>query len=412
MKFPADKMSSALCYSMRSTPVCGRLLRPLPSLILLLVIGATAHATDSFYQFLGYPNVWMDDAQAACTSYANYCLDPPTDQNFCPLANTDLYQINFTTGALFSIDNGAPYPHNLWCAITSNATYTFADGHKSTQDYGPTRHGMYSRQNPAGGVSVRVPAPLPAQCGPTCSSVGHPINPASGAVYDTIVDVPSPSGSPDFKRFYNSTDSSGADLSGGWRHSFSRSITPKYAGMQSMTYVASADTSSLYADEGTACTSGFREIQSRVSTWQSATASYANGVCTLSVGGTSIGTLDLIYNLPSTLTPGMTLIGFDATRDDGQLISFILQGGSIVAPPGIGLKLQQTSSGYTLTDESDNVEAYDTNGRLLSVTTRAGVVHTMGYDTSNRLSTVTNSFGHSVSLTYDSQNRLSSVTRQ
>jgi len=155
---------------------------------------------------------------------------------------------------------------------------------------------------------------------PLAAEDPHGLPDAFFAVYDTIVDVPSTPGSPAFRRFYNSTDSGGADLSGGWRHAFSRTITPKYAGMQSMTYVSSADTSSLYGDEATACTSGFREIKSQVSTWQNATASYANGVCTLKVAGTSIGTLDLIYSLPSTLTPGMTLIGFDATRDDGQLI--------------------------------------------------------------------------------------------
>jgi YD repeat-containing protein len=411
LKYPMHETLRSNRPLIKGASVCRTRLRPLMSLILMLVVGAAAHATDPFYQFLGYPNVWMDDAQAACTSYANYCLNPPTDQNFCPLANTDLYHINSTTGALFSID-GIPYPHNVWCAVTSNATYTFADGTTSTQNYGPTRGAVSSRQNPAGGVFVRVQAPVRAQCGPTCNRAADPINPASGAVYDTILDSPSPSGSPAFKRFYNSTDSGGTDLSGGWRHTFSRTITPKYATIKSLTYVASADASSLYGDEGTACTSGFREIKSRVSTWQTATASYANGVCTLMAGGTSIGTLDLIYSLPSTLTPGMPLIGFDATRDDGQLISFTLQGASIVAPPTIGLKLQQTSNGYTLTDENDNVEAYDANGRLLSITSRAGVVETMNYDTSNRLSTVADSFGHSLSLTYDSQNRLSSVTRQ
>jgi len=98
------------------------------------------------------------------------------------------------------------------------------------------------------------------------------------------------------------------------------------------------------------------------------------------------------------------------TRDDGQLISFTLQGGSIVAPPSIGLKLQQTSSGYTLTDQNDNAETYDANGKLLSLTNRAGVVQTMNYDGSGRLGTVTDSFGHRLSLSYDSQGRVSSVT--
>jgi YD repeat-containing protein len=105
-------------------------------------------------------------------------------------------------------------------------------------------------------------------------------------------------------------------------------------------------------------------------------------------------------------------VGFDALRDDGQLVSFNLQNGALAAPPGITLQMQQTSSGFTLTDPSDTVEAYDSTGKLLTVTSRAGVVQTMNYDTSARLSTVTDNFGHKLTLSYDPQGRLSSVMRQ
>ena len=45
--------------------------------------------------------------------------------------------------------------------------------------------------NPVGcKVYVSAPPPPLAQCGSTCNGVGHPINPISGAVCDTIVDVP------------------------------------------------------------------------------------------------------------------------------------------------------------------------------------------------------------------------------
>jgi YD repeat-containing protein len=307
--------------------------------------------------------------------------------------------------------HASPYPNNLWCSLTTNATYHFVGGGTSTQDY-VTTGSISFHVNSGCGVFVLAPLSPRAQCGPTCNGVAEPINPATGAVYDTIADVPALPGSPAFKHFYNSADSGSTDLSGGWRHSFSRAVAPRYSSLHYMPYVPGPDTSSLYSDEQTACTSGFLQIKSRVSTWQNATASYANGVCTLTVAGTTIGTLDLIYSLPSTEVPGMPLIGFDATRDDGQLVSFVLNGSAIAAPPGINLRLQQTSGGYTLTDANDNVESYDTNGRLLSVTSRAGVVQTMAYDSSGHLSGVTDSFGHSLSLSYDSSDRLSSVTRQ
>jgi YD repeat-containing protein len=73
-------------------------------------------------------------------------------------------------------------------------------------------------------------------------------------------------------------------------------------------------------------------------------------------------------------------------------------------------RLQQTGSGYTLTDANDTAEAYDANGRLVTVTSRAGVVQTLTYNGSDSLANVTDSFGHSITIGYDSLGRLSSVT--
>ena len=61
---------------------------------------------------------------------------------------------------------------------------------------------------------------------------------------------------------------------------------------------------------------------------------------------------------------------------------------------------------------ADNVETYDTTGKLLSITSRAGVVQTMSYDGSGRLSSVTDNFGHQLIFSYDASGKLSSVTRQ
>jgi YD repeat-containing protein len=273
--------------------------------------------------------------------------------------------------------------------------------------------GLHSRLAPSCQVFVTRKTPPQPQCGPTPNCVKDPINPASGAVYDTIVDLPSPANSLSFKRYYNSSDVSPTYLNPGWRHSFSRSIQPRYASLDYLPYTPNADNSSLYTDEATACTSGFAEIKAGVSTWANASASYANGVCALSVGSTQIGTLTIHYTIwPSPNPSALILVGFDALRDDGQLVSFNLQNSALVAPPGIPLQMQQTASGYTLTDPSDTVETYDSTGKLMSVTSRTGVVQTMNYDTSARLSTVTDNFGHQLTLSYDRQGRLSSVTRQ
>jgi YD repeat-containing protein len=124
-----------------------------------------------------------------------------------------------------------------------------------------------------------------------------------------------------------------------------------------------------------------------------------------------VGTVP-VYSSGGTVAPAVTPVAYDLVRDDGQLIRFTVLNGVITAPPTISLTLQQSSSGYTLADTNDGVETYDTTGKLLSITSRPGVVQTMSYDASGRLSTVTDSFGHQLILSYDSNNRLSTVTRQ
>jgi len=251
---------------------------------------------------------------------------------------------------------------------------------------------------------------LLAQCG---SCVSDPINPASGAVLSSEIDLTEQAGSDlGFKRYYTSLGASSADFGTGWRHSFSRSVQPKYSIVPFKPYVPiDSSNSSQYADPATACTSGFAQLKSygHISTWASASASYANGLCTLTVNGIVVGTLRVYSTMPVPISYPI-LVGIDATRDNGQLVSFTVNGGTTTAPPSINWKLQQTGSGFTLTDDVDTIEAYDSNGQLLSVTTRAGVVQTMNYESSGRLGTVTDSFGHRFSLSYDSQGRVSSVT--
>ncbi|HEV7606569.1 MAG TPA: RHS repeat-associated core domain-containing protein [Steroidobacteraceae bacterium] len=256
------------------------------------------------------------------------------------------------------------------------------------------------------GVYVRAPPPPAAQCGGDCNSVGDPINPASGAVYATESDV---GGLIPFQRFFNSVGDASAHLGPGWTHSFSRSITRQQSNSNYRPYAVGAGNSSLYATEETACVSGFAQIKAQVSTWTNATASYSNGKCGLAVAGAPIGTLKLYYSTAP--YPGVTTtISLDAIRDDGRVVSFTVDGSTITAPQGIAMRLQDAGNGFTLTDEKDNVETYDSNGKLITIVSRAGLTKSVAYDVSGRLSGVSDSFGHSIALGYDTQDRLVSVT--
>jgi YD repeat-containing protein len=385
-----------------------------------------AYATSQCYQWraraMNQDGEWQSSPQAAFDALAATCMASSAAKQGCESSGHCYYlskipsecdDISFSaiatippTGAFPAYVAIASSLQNVWKAVDSFGvwyTYTY-----------PWNAGVTYRTNPAGcQVYVSALFSPPAQCGPTCNGVSDPINPTSGTVYSTEPDTKDSNSAFAFKRFYNSTDVGNADLSSGWRHSFSRTITPVYSSSTYKPYETRVENSSLYNDEAAACTSGFAEIKSRVSTWANATATYSNGMCVISVGTTVIARLPILYTSPPTPAPNTTtLIAYDATRDDGQSISFAVNSGSIAAPPSVGLTLQQINNGYTLTDANDTVETYDTTGKLLTVTSRTGVVQAISYDASGRLSSVSDTFGHQLSLSYDTQNRLITVTRQ
>jgi YD repeat-containing protein len=374
---------------------------------LLSVASLTAHASAQCLQWkqdmisagqVGATSGWLSNAQQACTAVTNLCAANPLSCGF----NSSSYSFRNWDGVVQPV----AWP-GFQCLIHYQIKgVQFPDWTDFT-----STNGMVNRQHPDCKVFTSLTSEG-SQCGASCNGVAHPIDPADGSVYDTAEDLGTSAGIPLFKRFYDSGDQGTSSMNTAWRHSYSRRILPVKSTSAQKGYLSNASNSSLYNDEASACISGFAELKSRVSTWAGAAATYSNGRCNLAVGTTSIGMLPLYYTATPTPAPGSTLtIAYQATRDDGQVISFLANGSSADAPPGVGMKLQVTASGYSLTDMKDAVENYDVSGRLLSIARRGGVIETMGYDASDRLSTVTSSFGHSIILTYDGQGRLSTVTR-
>lgn len=239
--------------------------------------------------------------------------------------------------------------------------------------------------------------------------VADPINVASGSMSRIDSDIKGDTRQR-FIRFYDTSGGNGANEL--WRHSFNRSVLVKYSSIEENASLnPSSITSSQYTDPVNACINGFAEIRTQVSNWSGAVASYSDGNCQLTKSGVSIGSLT-VYFTGNGVAPGAQPVAYDVIRDDGQLIRFTVNNGAITAPPGISLQLAQTASGFTITDVNNNVEQYDMNGRLLSVTSRSGVVQTMSYDASGRLGGVADSFGHQLILSYDAQDHLISVMRQ
>ncbi len=77
--------------------------------------------------------------------------------------------------------------------------------------------------------------------------------------------------------------------------------------------------------------------------------------------------------------------------------------------PDVISRLVAVTGGWRLTTADDSVEAYTTDGRLISLTTRAGIILTLAYDANKRLTRVADPFGHAMTFTYDTANRISQM---
>lgn len=351
--------------------------------------------------------MWVDDP-------AGHYFYAPTAEGAANAADQFAYSTgNQSAGPAFS------------CAVTSGniSLGTAAETCQVIITCGPpqcTVQGSYQTQTGAQQVGS-PPCPTannffgsagsPAGSDQGCANcVGDPINPASAIVFKPEDDFNAigGSGTVSFKRFYGNINRASADLGPGWSHSYGRSISVNNTGMPVSTYSGGPTQTSEYSDPVTACVAGFPQIQSQINGWQHAVAKWAGNLCLITVGATTIGNLPIQATSapPNWSSP----VEYDAIRDDGQVVRFTVQGGVVTAPPGSQLTLKLISGGYTLIDESDAVETYNSSGVLQSIKSRSGVVQTLVYNAGNRLSTVTDSFGFALSLTYDASNRLSTVT--
>ena len=103
------------------------------------------------------------------------------------------------------------------------------------------------------------------------------------------------------------------------------------------------------------------------------------------------------------------------TRADGRVDTFTQNtAGAWVSDPDVTSSLSAvmngtTQTGWQLNKADDRTEMYTADGRLSSITDRAGKVTTLAYDANNRLITVTGPFGHTLTFAYDANNRVASV---
>jgi len=104
-------------------------------------------------------------------------------------------------------------------------------------------------------------------------------------------------------------------------------------------------------------------------------------------------------------------------RGDGGALYFSLQNGVWVPDADVSDKLVALTDsaggiiGWSYTSiRDDATEAYDSAGKLTSITKGSGLTQTFAYDGQERLVTVTDPLGHQLQFTYDEANHVSAVT--
>jgi RHS repeat-associated protein len=113
----------------------------------------------------------------------------------------------------------------------------------------------------------------------------------------------------------------------------------------------------------------------------------------------------------SVVRPGGDVVSFTAGQPGSTSTPYLadgeLKGGLVVATNGSGAFI-----GWRYLTGSDDAELYDANGRLLSITSRAGVTQTLTYGANSRVASVEDEFGHELTFQWDTATppRLTTVT--
>lgn len=202
------------------------------------------------------------------------------------------------------------------------------------------------------GYSTQISSPKnlggPSPDCPVCNLVGNPIDFSTGNKYEAELDYKGSGPFPiSLVRYSNSRDFSGIHEFGAkWHSSYSRSLTVNGGSPPILGLVVLPHSVSVQRDDGKVFTFSY-------------------------VAGTSTN-------------PGILAAGVWKSEAD------------------VNARLSQTSTGWTYTSALDEVEKYDSLGRLVSITNRAGLTQTMTYDSSGRLQTIADPFGRTITLAYGS----------
>lgn len=125
-------------------------------------------------------------------------------------------------------------------------------------------------------------------------------------------------------------------------------------------------------------------------------------------------TFDRSVYITSTISDSFTQA--IVNRQDGKSYFFTLNDNTWVPSPhviGALVHLMDGAgniTGWQYTNSDGDIETFNADGKLTSITNRSGIVQVLTYDAFGRLSSVTDSLNRNLALTYDNSNRLLTLT--
>ena len=120
------------------------------------------------------------------------------------------------------------------------------------------------------------------------------------------------------------------------------------------------------------------------------------------------------HSYDRTVVSGASIVTLN--RADGRVLEFEDIGGNWFGDPDVAGRLFRLTdgggnpTGWEYRDANDSTETYDNDGKLLSITTRAGFTQSLSYDLSDRLIQVTGPFGRTLAFGFDPSGRIASMT--
>lgn len=258
--------------------------------------------------------------------------------------------------------------------------------------------------DPRYSAAIAIESPSPNSCS------GNPIANSTGAKIQNEIDISSLGiGQIGFSRTYNNTNKAAHQI---WYNPYQKILQILDPDKNDWLYEKGA----RYPDKANACSGGWTYLKTKVTDkWAiGATASYKNNTCQIKRNNVVVKVIPILINglsVSSSIKPG----SIQLVRENGSIFSFGFiandQYRALNGEPGqLSAVNNSAPIAWRFKTSDGDVEDYNSDGKLLSITASNGMKQELFYDaTSGLLSRVKDSTNRELLFAYTG-NQISSVT--